>query len=316
MVERRRIVFFGSGAFGVPTLRELASRHALRAIVTQPDKPAGRGHRLTPTPIAEWAAVHAPGVEVLKPESVNEAGVIERVRGLEADAWVVIAFGQKLSRSLLEGRFAVNLHASRLPRWRGASPIQSAILAGDAETGNSVITLAEKMDAGLILGQSRCEIPPGMTAGELHDQLAGDGPALVLRVIEEHATGTLAPREQDPAGVTVAKKLSKGDTWVDLSEGAEACRRRVHGLNPWPGVVVRLGDLELKLRRVRASETTSELPAGRFADGSRGLVSCGGGACLELVEVQPAGKRAMLWSEFARGRGVRGGEAITGGRPC
>jgi methionyl-tRNA formyltransferase len=316
MAERRRVIFFGSGAFGVPTLRELAAHHELRAIVTQPDKPAGRGHKLTPTPIAQWAAEHAPGVMVLKPENVNEAGMLARVREIDADAWVVIAFGQKLSRGLLEGRFAVNLHASLLPRWRGAAPIHSAILAGDAQTGNSVITLAEKMDAGLILGQSRREISPGATTGELHDQLAGDGAALILRVLEEQALGTLVGREQDPSLVTLARKLSKGDAWMDPREGAEACRRRVHGLNPWPGVVVRLGELELKLLRVRVSGTTSELEAGRVVDQARGLVSCGTGACLELLEVQPAGKRAMTWLDFVRGRPVREGEVLIGGRPC
>ncbi len=137
-----RILFLGSGAFGLPTLRALAAspRHQIVGVVSQPDRPAGRGGRLTPTPIAEFAATSLPTVELIRAEDVNVEPVLSNLRNIAADVWLVIAFGQKLSPALLDGRTAINLHASLLPRWRGAAPINAAILAGDPETGNSVIT--------------------------------------------------------------------------------------------------------------------------------------------------------------------------------
>src|SRR5690606_37274615 len=173
---------------------------------------------------------------VHKPERVKE--MIAEIRAIPADAWVVIAYGQYMPRALLEDRLAINLHASLLPRWRGAAPINAAILAGDTETGNSVITLADRMDAGLVLGQSRRAIGPHLTAGELHDLLAADGPALMLDVLRQHAEGRLAPVEQDEAQVTIAGKLSKADGWVDFRAPEEEVCRRIHGLTPWPGVTV------------------------------------------------------------------------------
>jgi methionyl-tRNA formyltransferase len=237
----------------VPTLARLAAEHDVLAVVTQPDRPAGRSQQPTPTPVAQWIVGQRPGVEVLKPADVNDGAIVSRLRSLPADAFVVIAFGQKLGAALLSDRFAINLHASRLPRWRGAAPINHAILAGDAETGNSVIMVASKMDAGEILAQSRRPIDPAMTAGELHDLLSEDGPSLVLDVLARHAAGTLSPRSQDPALVTLAAKLSREDGWIDFAAPAETIRRRVHGLNPWPGVTVRFRDEPLRIHRVECS---------------------------------------------------------------
>ncbi len=316
-----RVVYFGSGAFGVPTLRAVRKHHEVLAVVTQPDRAAGRGKKLTPTPIAEevdrqpLASGDRPSPDVLKPEDVNEGSVVERVRAFDADAWVVIAFGQKLGRELLADRFALNLHASLLPRWRGAAPINHAILAGDAHTGNSVITLADRMDAGLILGQSERAIEPHLTAGELHDLLSADGPELVLRVLDEHAQHRLKPREQDAALVTKAPKLSKADAWIDFTETAEACRRRVHGLSPWPGVLVAFRGEPVKLGRVQALEHSEHAEAGTILDAKLGLVACRGPAALRVLELQPAGKRMMDWSAFANGAKPRSGERLAGREP-
>lgn len=308
------LVYFGSGAFGLPTLERLASRHRVRAIVTQPDRPAGRGGRLTPTPVGAWAAAHVHDVPLIKPERVNEPSVCAQLRAVEAEAWVVIAFGQKLGRVLLDGRFAINLHASLLPRWRGAAPINAAILAGDAETGNSVITLAERMDAGTILAQSRRRLDPAMTAGQLHDLLAGDGPDLVESVLCAHAAGTLSPYAQDETLVTLAPKLTKADGWVDFAQPAQACRRRIHGLTPWPGVTVTLGGRTLRLLRVEPDAVNPQQSAvGTVVDPDRGIVACGGGTALRLLAVQPAGGRAMPWADFARGHRVGRGAMLTSG---
>ena len=340
-----RIVFLGSGAFGLPALQALAraqdaanpgigsesrstepstERSTVAMVVTQPDRKAGRGGRLTPTPLGAWAAEHLPAVPLLKPERVNEPSILAQIRAADADAWVVIAFGQKLNSSLLADRFAINLHASLLPRWRGAAPINAAILAGDTTTGNSVITLADRMDAGLVLGQSQHPINPTTTAGELHDLLAADGPALVLRVLAERQSGTLGPVEQDESLVTLAPKLSRADGWVDFWASAEACRRRINGLSPWPGVQATLGDQALKLVRAQADQAggmdhpPTNTPPGTLLDPARGTVACDEGT-LQLLEIQPAGKRPMAWADFARGRSLEPGtplEPVGGPEPC
>ncbi|MBX3359527.1 MAG: methionyl-tRNA formyltransferase [Phycisphaeraceae bacterium] len=313
-----RLMYFGSGAFGLPTLESLAARHEILGVVTQPDRPAGRGGKPTPTPIAEWAARNLPGVPLIKPERVNEASVAARIRdiGVAADAWVVIAFGQKLGRALLEGVMAVNLHASLLPRWRGAAPINAAILAGDAETGNSVITLAERMDAGLVLGQTRRSIEPSMTAGELHDLLAADGPALVQSVLERAVPRFRAGLEpegevQDNSRVTLANKLSKRDGSMRFDLPADFCRRQVHALTPWPGVTVLCEGRLLKVLRVRTVGGTSPQAPGALIDPAGGVVACGDGTMLALLEVQPPGKRPMAWADYARGRTLNAGDRFS-----
>ncbi len=303
-----RLVYFGSGAFGLPTLRALAASHTIAAVITQPDRPAGRGGRPTPTPIAAWAATSLPGVPAIKAEKVNAPETVEQIRALNADAWIVIAFGQKLSRRLLEGVFAINLHASLLPRWRGAAPISAAILAGDTTTGNSVITLADRMDAGQILGTSRRPIDPLATAGEMHDLLAADGPALVERVLAEFAAGTLAPQPQDESQVTIAEKLSREDDAIDFHQPADFLRRQIHALTPWPGISAQIETeppAPIKLLRARSLPTShSDAEPGIVIDPRVGTVACGHGTVLQILEVQPPGRKAMQWTAFANGRTI------------
>ncbi len=312
-----KIVFLGSGEFGLPTLQALAREHTVVGVVTQPDRPAGRGGQLKPTPIGEFASTL--GVPIWKPEKINTPDVAGAIRSLNADAWVVIAFGQKLGKALLDGVFSINLHASRLPRWRGAAPINAAILAGDAATGNSIITLAERMDAGLVLAQDQRPIEPQQTAGELHDLLAVDGVALVRRVLEQRSHGEEHSEPQDESLVTVAPKLSKSDGWVDFTASAEACRRRVHGLTPWPGVTVMREakpDHPIKLGRVEVLDTHhQQQDVGTLIDADRGVIASGQGS-LRVIELQPAGKRMMAWDEFARGNRPERGERWIGRAAC
>ena len=305
-----RIVFLGSGAFGVPTLAALHARHTLVGVVTQPDKPAGRGGTMTATPVAQWTSTHAPLVPMHKPEMINDPHAREAVRALQADAWVVIAYGQYLGTSLLENRFAINLHASLLPRWRGAGPIHAAVLAGDETSGNSVITIAPKMDAGDVLGHTTRAILPELTTGQLHDQLADDGPALVERVLMQHHEGTLVHTAQDERLVTIAPKLSKADGMIDLARRtAEKCRRTIHGLNPWPGAAVGFRGETLKLWT--CAVVPGEGTPGTVLDAELGVMACANGSALRLLTVQPAGGKAMAWDAFARGRRVQRGEAFS-----
>ncbi len=301
-----RLVFLGSGAFGVPTLRRLLAEHDVALVVTQPDRPAGRGGTLRPTPIAAVAA--EAGARTLRPDRINTPEIIEQVRGVDADAWVVIAYGQKLGPSLLDGVFAVNLHASLLPRWRGAAPIHHAVMSGDTETGNSVITLAQEMDAGDVLATTTRPIEPTQTTGELHDLLAEDGPDAVLGVLAAHAQACVERRVQDRARVTLASKLSRADAVIDFERTGEQCRAHINGLSPWPGCAVEIAGTTVKLLRAGPADGTGE--PGELIDAEQGVVACGEGA-VRLLEVQPSGKKPMAFADFARGRSPESGALVT-----
>lgn len=286
------ILFAGSGAFGVPTLRRLVEAGATVAgVYTQPSKPAGRGRKLTPTPIAQ-AAVEL-GLNVIETPDINAESLPP------ADALVVIAFGQKLAPSIVDhARLgAINLHASRLPKYRGAAPIHWAVINGDATTGNSVIRLAQRMDAGAVLAMSETPIGPMETTGELHDRLSLDGAPLVERVLCELRDGIAKPIEQDESRATKAPKLSREKSAIDWSRPAEAIARQIVGMQPWPGCRVRVVNsdgIELKkLTLLRARRSSNAVDRRDATPGSItifGHVACGDGV-LEVVESQEDGKR-------------------------
>jgi methionyl-tRNA formyltransferase len=314
-----RVAFLGSGEFGLPTLRAVAARHEVVTVVSQPDRPAGRGGKLTPTPIAAWAGDTLAGVPLLKPEDVNEPGVVTAIHATRPDVMLVIAFGQKLSPGLVNPRGtgprlgAINLHASLLPRHRGAAPIHWAILSGDSVTGNSVISIAERMDAGLIYAQSRRQIGHTQTTGELHDLLSADGPDLVLGVLNGLAAGTAVGVAQDETRKTRAGKLSREMAVVDFAAPADVCRQRINGLSPWPGVTVRFRGSPLKLLRASVAETRHCVSSGTIVESAEGLVACGHGSVLKVIEVQPAGKNVMAWRDFANGAKIKPQEGLVGG---
>ncbi|MCC6285209.1 MAG: methionyl-tRNA formyltransferase [Phycisphaerales bacterium] len=308
-----RLVFFGSSPFGLPTLERLCAEHALVGVVTQPDRPSGRERRLSPTPVGEFASRTCPGVPIAKPQRVRDAA--GEIRGWNADAWVVIAYGQKLPRTLLEGVFAINLHASLLPRWRGAAPIHAAVMAGDGETGNSVIALADRMDAGEVFAREGEEIGPAQTTGDLHDLLAVRGAALVEGVLDAWARGGAKGEAQDESRATLAPKLSSADAWVDFSAPARKCRGSINGLSPAPGVRVQFRGAGLKLLRATEGPSGAVDAPGTVVDARDGLIACGEGTTLRLLEVQPADRRAMAWGAFVAGHRVERGETIVGGTP-
>lgn len=303
-----RLLFFGSGAFGLPTLQSLCEQHEVVEVISQPDKPAGRKRVLTPTPIAEWAMEQ--GYTVPRVENVNTPEFIEQIKGYEADASVVIAFGQKLGPELIDamGKLAINLHASLLPKYRGAAPINWAMIDNEPVTGNSVIALAHRMDAGVVYATNETPIDPNETAGELHDRLSEMGPEVVCKVIQQLADATLSPVEQDESLATKARKFTKADGTVSFDQPAELVRARIHGLTPWPGCRVRWIKADgtdkglLTLKRVKAimdMQSTGD-------NGTIGVdlsVACESGV-LQLLEVQAPGGKAMSAEDFARGQGL------------
>lgn len=306
---RRRVAFLGSGAFGVPTLEALGRGFEVPLVISQPDRPAGRGRLETPTPVSARILEDVDGgafagTELVRTENANGAAVVERLADHRVDAMVVIAFGQKLGAALLDGRFAINLHASLLPRWRGAAPINRSMMAGDAETGVSVISLASRMDAGEVHATRSTAIDPRETAGELHDRLAVLGVDAVMEVLDRFAAGVVESIVQDEAAVTAAAKLSKAEATVDFDRSADRVRGRIHGLVPWPGCQVEAVEPNgtthrLRIHRVEALPDTVDGGAGTlFEDGT---VACRTGA-VRLLEVQIPGGRAMDWADLRRGR--------------
>lgn len=315
-----RLIYFGAGAFGLPTLQTLhaSGDHTVVAVVSQPDKPAGRKREMTATPIAAWAAEQ--GLPVLKSDDVNTAEFVTQIAALAPDASVVIAFGQKLSPELIAamGKLAINVHSSLLPKFRGAAPINWAMIENEPVTGVSVIGLAQRMDAGEIYAVAQTPIDPAETAGELHDRLAELGPDCVLKVLADLAAGELSPLVQDDAKATRAPKFKKSDGTVDFNQPAALVRARIHGLTPWPGCRViwrsaRNGDkATLLLRRVADGdcESNTQVP-GTVRSDLR--IACGGpeGGSIELLEVQAPGGKTLPFAEFLKGHKMGPGDSLT-----
>ena len=297
------LVYFGSGSFGLPTLERLRAQHQVVLVITQPDRPAGRQRRMAATPVGRYAAEH--GLATIKPGDVNDADTLGRLRQARADALVIIAFGQKLGRELVDGVFAVNLHASLLPKYRGAAPVAWAIINGEAETGVSVITISQRIDAGDVLGRRATPIDPRETAGELEERLAELGPQLMIETLEHFDTGKSDAQPQDDAGASRAPRLAKSDGTVHFDQAASAVRRRVHGLNPWPGCTVEFAGAALKLNRVEIVDDPDPAgPPGQILMDH--TVACAPGR-LRLLDVQPPGGRAMTFEAYLRGHAGAGG---------
>jgi methionyl-tRNA formyltransferase len=311
------IVYLGSGEFGIACLDALSrSEHALRFVVTQPPNPAGRGRRPRPTPVASWAAANA--VPFLEAPDVNAPQVIAEIEQYGPDLILVIAFGQKVGSRLtcLPPKGAVNVHASLLPKYRGAAPVNWAIINGETRTGVSIITVADRIDAGQILAQSATDIGPNEAAGSLHDRLAGMAPQLLLDTFGEIAEGTAVYTCQDHSKATLAPKLKKRDGYLDFSEPAENLRRKILGFWPWPGasaayVSKETGkSLRVTLATADVIETSGPpgLPVGTL-DGDLNVI-CGSNA-LRIRQIKPDGSRLMDFSDFVNGRQTRPGDLFT-----
>jgi methionyl-tRNA formyltransferase len=303
-----RIVFIGTGEIGVPTLRALlrAPEHEVVGVVTQPDKPAGRAQQIQAPPIkAELAANSRP---ILQPARLRAEEAVTQIRALAPDVIVVMAYGQILPRSVLEiPRIAcLNLHASILPQYRGAAPIQAAIAAGDAETGITVIYMDEGLDTGDIFLQTTLAISAHETGGSLHDRLAQLAPEALLGALDQLAKKSAPRTPQDSSRATSAPKLTREDGKIDWSESAAAIERKIRAFDPWPGTFTELTDASdcsrhLKIFRASvASQSTGEPGIVSTPNDAEVLVATGRGM-LRLDEVQLEGKRRLPAAEFLRG---------------
>lgn len=295
-----RIVFIGTGEIGVPTLRALLnSEHEVVAVVTQPDKRVGREQSIEPPPIKKEIAKTR--IPILQPARIKDQQATEEIRGFAPDVVVVVAYGQILQRDLLEiPRLAcLNLHASLLPRWRGAAPIQAAIVAGDCETGITAMYMDEGLDTGDILLQRRVEILPNDTGGSLHDRLAQIAPEALLESLRLLSAGNAPRIAQDNARTTYAPKLKREHGLIDWSESAEAIERKIRAYNPWPGAFMKVDRQNLKVFSASVVDLNGQ--PGEVLRSDEDLVVATGKDAVSLAEVQLEGKRRMSAAEFLRG---------------
>jgi methionyl-tRNA formyltransferase len=299
-----RIVFIGAGDIGVPTLHALlqSREHRPAGVVTQPDKPVGRAQRIEAGPIKK--AIVGTTMPILQPSRIKDRQAIEQIRVLLPDVIVVMAYGQILPRDLLEipSVACLNLHASLLPRWRGAAPIQAAIAAGDRETGITVMYMAKGLDTGDILLQRKIDVLPADTGGSLHDRLAQIAPDALFDALKMLAEGSAPRIPQEEALATYAPKLTRDDGKIDWSEPAEAIERKIRAFNPWPGAFMKLHGQNLKIYSASIVDLSGK--PGKILCSEKELVIAAGKGAVSVDEVQLEGKRRMHVAEFLRGHAV------------
>jgi methionyl-tRNA formyltransferase len=306
-----RIIFMGTPDFALPALRAIGEAgHEIAAVYTQKPRAAGRGLVLRKSPV--HIAAEQAGLKVLTPERLKGADEQERFRALRADAAVVVAYGLILPKPILEGtkHGAFNIHASLLPRWRGAAPIQRAIMAGDLETGVSIMRLGQGLDTGPVCLAGHMRIGADMTAGALHDELALLGAQLMVEALDELARGKLDCQPQPGEGVSYADKIAPGETQIDWSRPAPEVHNFIRGLSPFPGAwfEATLNGKTERVRALRSKLVEISGTAGTVLD-EHLTVACGEGA-VRLTEVQRAGKRPMVADDFLRGMKLGPGTAL------
>lgn len=309
-----RIVFMGTPDFAVGSLQALceSGKHEILAVVTQPDRPKGRGNKLLQTPVKEYALEQ--GLTVYQPQKVKTPEFVELLHELQPELIVVAAFGQFLSKEILElpKYGCINVHASLLPKYRGAAPIQYAIIKGEKESGVTIMQMDIGMDTGAMLDKVVVPIAENTTMGELHDALREQGAALLLQVIDKIAAGTAAAEPQDDAQATYATLLDRSMEHIDWSKTAQEVHNLIRGFNPAPSTFTKLPNgKSLKIWGSKMTDKNSAAAAGTvIATGKHSFfVACGEGV-LEITEVQPESKKRMPAQVFLNGRGVQEGDLL------
>lgn len=310
-----RTIFFGSPEFAVPCLDALDALSEITAVISQPDRPAGRGLTVQ-APAVKVRALEL-GLPVWQPEKVRTADFAERLRELDAEVGVVVAYGRILPRQVLEAPRAgcVNVHASLLPRWRGAAPIQWSIVHGDQQTGVTLMQMDEGMDTGPILAQASTPIDANEDAAALSARLSQMGASLLRSQLPRYVAGELVPRPQNEREATKAPMLTKADGWIDWGRPAIAVHNLVRGMHPWPGAQTMLGTRGIKIHRTRPASLAlvprDQRPGTVVSLGADGIeVACGEGALL-IEELQESGRKRVEAQSFIRGRGIAVGDRFS-----
>jgi methionyl-tRNA formyltransferase len=300
MISRHRIVFMGSPDFAVPALEALAMNYRLVGVVTQPDRPAGRGGTLK-APAVKTATLRF-DIPVIQPEKLRNPEALDQLHAWEPDLIVVVAFGQILRPDVLDlpKWGCINIHGSLLPRGRGAAPIQAAILAGDQETGITIMKMDSGVDTGPMLSQRAIPISPEDTAGTLFEKLAPLGAELLLETLHRYLSGELQPQPQPTVGVTYAPMLKKEDGLLDFTQPAALLERRVRAFNPWPGTWFEFNSAPLKVLHVRVSAEKNPGAGHRLTLNEYPAVGTKAGILI-LEEIQPAGRKPMCGKAFLAG---------------
>jgi methionyl-tRNA formyltransferase len=304
-----KVLFYGTPEFALPTLEALLPRHTVVAAVTQPDKPAGRGRHLSPPPVKQRAL--AAGIPVLQPPRLRDPGWPERLAEFGADVAVVVAFGQILPKAVLDvpRRGSINVHASVLPRYRGAAPIAWAIIRGETETGITTFQMDPGMDTGDMLLSESTAIGAEETAGELSSRLSRMGAGALIRTLD--ALDTLTPIPQDSSQATLAPRLKKEDGWLRLTEPARNLANRVRGCNPWPGAALMTPAGRLLIWRAAAIPHPTRAEPGTLVVSGPGAICIATGEGLLLpVQVQPENRKAVPWEDFLRGARLSPGARV------
>ena len=304
-MEKLRVIFMGTPDFAVPCLEKLSEIAAIIAVVTQPDRPRGRGQKLVPSPVKAFAAAHA--MKILQPEKVKTPEFEALLQKLAPDLIVVVAFGQILSQKILDTPRlgCINVHASLLPRYRGAAPIHWSIINGETKSGVTTMFMDAGLDTGDMLLQSETEITPEMTTEELHDQLMHSGAELLVKTVEKLQAGTLVRRKQDGANSNYAPLLKKETGHIDWAVSSEAIHNRVRGLNSWPGAYAVLKGEVFKIWRTRVVASDEKGKPGEILSQTKqGFLVAAGSGVVEVLELQAPSKKKMAAGDYVRGHGL------------
>ena len=304
-----RIIFAGTPEFAVPSLQVLLdSEHEICAVYTQPDRPAGRGRKLQPSPVKELALTA--GIPVFQPLTLKTDEDLQQISAFNADLMVVVAYGMILTQAVLDvpKRGCINVHASLLPRWRGAAPIQRALMAGDEKTGVTIMQIVRKLDAGDMLHKEECVIDPVDTSADLHDKLAVLGAIGLIKVLAQIESGTVHPERQDEALVTYAEKLEKSEAVIDWNQPAADLARKVRGLNAWPvAQTLYQGNVLRIWQAVEVNDDSSQqMESGLVRCADKNLDVATGLGFLRLLEVQLPGGKRMPVQAFLSAHDVNG----------